>query len=177
LIGCALALGVVAKGVSKVNAIGVASAFASALCYAFLLVFGKHLTRRYALATYLFYALMGAFIFWVVVNPPWMFVAQVGTWRLAGLLFLFAMISVLLPYIFFFMGLQRVPASRAGIVSTWEPVWITIAGWIVLGERLAPSQLLGVGLVLAAIIIIELFPSTEKRAGAIKPLPEASGIG
>lgn len=154
LIGSALALGLAGAAV-KIPLLPALSAFASALCYAFLIVFGKGLSSRYSVWTFLHYGLLVASTFWMFINPPWRFVAQLQTPERWMILIGFAVLSILLPYIFFFNGLKRVPASRAGIVSTFEPVVIAIGAWLFLGDRLSLSQVLGVSLVLAAIVLVE----------------------
>jgi drug/metabolite transporter (DMT)-like permease len=104
---------------------------------------------------------MGASLFWMFVVPPWNFAEEIRTLSRLGILVAFAILSVVIPYICFFSGLKRVPASRAGIVSTWEPVMICITAWLVLSEHLSPSQVVGIACVLAAIAIVELFPRGE----------------
>lgn len=46
---------------------------------------------------------------------------------------------------------RRIPAARAAIVLAMEPVFAGIFGWWLLGEVLAPGQLVGAGLVLSGI--------------------------
>jgi drug/metabolite transporter (DMT)-like permease len=50
------------------------------------------------------------------------------------------------------LGLRIVNPIRAAVLSNIEPLVTIAAAWIVLGEHLAPLQLLGVALVIAAII-------------------------
>ena len=64
----------------------------------------------------------------------------------------------------FFAGLRRVGASEAAILSTFEPVVTVALAYAVLGERLAPAQLLGGGLVLAAVVLLQLRPRRATRA-------------
>ncbi|WP_022799045.1 DMT family transporter [Thermus islandicus] len=47
-------------------------------------------------------------------------------------------------------GQGHVPAPQAAILYTLEPVWATLFAFLVLGERLGPSGLLGAALVLLA---------------------------
>lgn len=49
-------------------------------------------------------------------------------------------------------GQGHVPASQAAILYTLEPVWATLFAFLVLGERLGPSGLLGAALVLLATL-------------------------
>lgn len=157
LIGCGLALGVLDAEWRIAAPVYFYSAAASALCYAFLLIWGKSLSGRYSMLTFLHYALLGATLFWCTIVPPWDFVSQlIAAPARAGMLVGFGIMSVLAPYICFFTGLKRISASRAGIVSTFEPVVVAIGGALFLGEHLGLWQLIGIGLVLAAIILLEL---------------------
>jgi len=54
-----------------------------------------------------------------------------------------AIFSTLLPFGFYFKGIERVRATRASITATWEPVVAGFAAYIVLGEVLYPLQVLG----------------------------------
>lgn len=49
-------------------------------------------------------------------------------------------------------GQGHVPAPQAAILYTLEPVWATLFAFLVLGERLGPSGLLGAALVLLATL-------------------------
>jgi drug/metabolite transporter (DMT)-like permease len=64
----------------------------------------------------------------------------------------------------FMAGVSRLGASRASIVSSAEPGLTAIFAFAALGQTFAPGQLLGAGLVLASVPILELKPSVKKRA-------------
>src|SRR5690606_19374374 len=118
-------------------------------------ILGKSISAKYSLVTYLNYALLSATVFWLMVVPPWKLVAQVQNPIHLLTLVVFAVTSILLPYTFFFLGLQRVPASRASIVSTFEPVVVALASWIFLSAHLMSVQLVGILLVCFAIVLVE----------------------
>jgi drug/metabolite transporter (DMT)-like permease len=63
---------------------------------------------------------------------------------------LIALVSTVLAIIAFFAGLKRVGAATASIVSTLEPVVTVALAWMVLGESLAPMQVVGGVLVLGS---------------------------
>jgi drug/metabolite transporter (DMT)-like permease len=66
-----------------------------------------------------------------------------------------ALLSTVLPIVTFMLGMQRVGASTASIVSTVEPV-VTVALAVALfGEALGPLQILGGVLVLAAVMALQ----------------------
>lgn len=155
LCGCALALGLTHQALHAPLG-GVISGVLSALCFATVLILGKRLSGEHHLLTYLHYSLLCAAIFWVFVHPPWSLADRIDGLRHLGTLILFSIGSILIPYLCFFAGLSRVPASRAGIVSTFEPVVVAIGSWVFLNETLSVSQWFGVVLVVAAIVIVEL---------------------
>jgi drug/metabolite transporter (DMT)-like permease len=54
----------------------------------------------------------------------------------------------------FLAGLRLTDPGRASLISTLEPISTALLAALVFGELLGPAQLLGGGLVLAAVIII-----------------------
>ncbi len=151
--GVALVLGLAEKTVT-VSFIGALSAFLSAISYAFLMIWGKHLSARYDKTTILHYAMLAAFLFWLCIQPPTALVSQLSP-RSLWVLGSFGIVSVIIPYSCFFAGLSRVPASGAGIVSTLEPVVMALGASFALGEHLAWSQVLGMVLVLIGVVLVE----------------------
>lgn len=61
-----------------------------------------------------------------------------------------ALLSSALPYTLEMIALHALPARAFGILTSLEPVVATLVGFVVLGEALAGSQWLAVGLVCAA---------------------------
>ena len=70
-------------------------------------------------------------------------------------LLMLAVVPTLGGGVAFNAALRRIPASNASIVATLEPVIATLLGWAFLGERLEPLQLVGAGLILAAVVILQ----------------------
>jgi drug/metabolite transporter (DMT)-like permease len=77
-------------------------------------------------------------------------------------LILIALVSTVVAVSAFFAGLQRVGPSEAAILSTFEPVATVALAFVVLGERLAPAQLLGGALVLGAVVLLQLRPGRSR---------------
>lgn len=155
-IGVGLALGFASRRV-EVSLAGAVSAFLSAFCYAFLMIWGKRLSVRYDQLVVLHYAMLAAFITWCFVQPPSKLVSELKLMEFA-LLVGFGVISVVAPYLCFFAGLRRVPATGAGIVSTLEPVVMAVGASQCLGEQLDALQWLGIVLVLAGVVMVQLSP-------------------
>src|SRR4051794_3956666 len=77
-------------------------------------------------------------------------------------LLLIALVSTVVAVSAFFAGLKLVGPSEAAILSTFEPVVTVGLAYAVLGERLAPAQLLGGALVLAAVVLLQLRPRRSR---------------
>ena len=78
-------------------------------------------------------------------------------------LILIALVSTVVAVSAFFAGLRRVGPSEAAILSTFEPPVTVALAYVALGERLAPAQLAGGALVLAAVVMLQL-PARRRRA-------------
>jgi drug/metabolite transporter (DMT)-like permease len=66
-----------------------------------------------------------------------------------------AVVPTMLAISLFLAGLPRVGASRAAVLSTWEPVVTVGLAVVLLGDRMSPIQILGAILVLAAVIVVQ----------------------
>jgi drug/metabolite transporter (DMT)-like permease len=89
-----------------------------------------------------------------------------------------ALISTVLAIVTFMLGMARVGASTASIVSTFEPV-VTVALAVALyGDALGPPQVLGGALVLAAVVALQARPlgsgSVGRDAAAAHAAPPAA---
>jgi drug/metabolite transporter (DMT)-like permease len=89
-------------------------------------------------------------------------------------LVLIALVSTVLPVTTFFAGLRRVGPSEAAILSAFEPPVTLVLAALALGERLAPVQLAGGALVLAAAVALQLRPRATSAMLAT-PRPARSG--
>jgi drug/metabolite transporter (DMT)-like permease len=139
----------------RFNAMGVLAAELAALSFAFYNVFCQHLLQLYDRLTVLVYALFAAAAFWIMVNPPWKIVAQhysSGQWIFMAV---FSVTSMLIPFSFYFAGLQHLDATRAIVTACLEPVWAILLTALILGELVSPIQVVGIVVVLAATILVQ----------------------
>lgn len=165
VVGCAVAVGEVATRSSfpwltmsslRINSIGLAAAELAALSFAFYNVYGQHLVQVYQRWTVLVYSLFGAAVFWIIVNPPWKIAAQHYNGAQWTFMVLFSITSMLIPFSLYFAGLQHLDATRAIVTACLEPVWAILLTALILGELVSPIQVAGIGVVLAATIVIQL---------------------
>jgi drug/metabolite transporter (DMT)-like permease len=135
----------------------------SAFTFAYYIIASKQLLKRYSLWTMLLYMLGFATIFWLFFNPPWAIIKknyQSADW---GFLWLFAIISILIPQVAFTSGLRLIDASKAGIISILEPVIAIGAAFLILGESLNIIQVLGGCMVLVAVALLQIHPMIMRK--------------
>ena len=164
VMGCALAVGVLSGRASfpwlglsgaHFSTIGVLAAELAAVSFAFYNIYAQHLLQTYPRWTVLVYALFWAAAFWIVVNPPWKIAAQHysgGQWMF---LTLFSMTSMLVPFSFYFAGLQHLDPTQAVVTSCLEPVFAILLTAVLLGEWVSPIQVLGMLIVLGATVLVQ----------------------
>lgn len=170
LIGIALVIGLIGPGHFTVNARGVIVAELAAFSFAYYNVAGSGLLARYDRWRVLVWSLLGAALFWILVNPPWVIARAHYSGAQWLFLFVFAMMSVLAPFSFYFGGLQFLDATRAIVTSCLEPVFAIVIAAIALGEVLGPMQILGIVVVLAATILVQLPDRRSGPAVAVEPI-------
>lgn len=66
-----------------------------------------------------------------------------------------ALLPTMLAITLFLGGLPRVGASRAALLSTWEPVVTVMLAVVILGDRLSVVQVIGGLLVLLAVVVVQ----------------------
>jgi drug/metabolite transporter (DMT)-like permease len=59
---------------------------------------------------------------------------------------------------------RRVSATVAGMSSLGVPVLAVILAWAILGERPSQLELIGIFLLMAGLVVVNLAPAQHKRA-------------
>jgi drug/metabolite transporter (DMT)-like permease len=168
--GIGLTIGIVGVKSSvplRLDSYGLLAALLASFSFAFYNVGGHRVLVRHDRWRVLIWTLASASVFWLIVNPPWKVVGAHYTLAQWAFLFVFSMISVLGSFSLYFLGLQHLEPSRAIIVSCLEPVFSIVLAAILLGEAVRPIQTLGIVLVLAAIVIVQLPGKATATPGAV----------
>ncbi len=138
--------------------------FASAIIFAFYILYSKRGLARYRPETILLYTFGVAAVFWMVVIPPVRILAAGYPadvwWRFA----LLGVFSTLVPFWAFYAGLRRLDPAEASVLATLEPVVGIVASAVFLHESLGWLQCLGAVLVIIAAIMASRAPSPVGRA-------------
>jgi drug/metabolite transporter (DMT)-like permease len=154
-LGCFFVVG--AYDVGGLDGLGIAAAFGAAITFAIYLVGTEQLGRRYEAATTLVYAFGFAMALWVIVQPVWDFpFAKFDS--LDNVLYGLgvAVVGTLIPFVLMVTAVRHIPAPRAAIVATLEPVLAAGFAWVIHDESLSPAQIAGGLLVVAAVIWVQL---------------------
>ncbi len=153
--GCVLVSGVSGNGVSL---IGLLVGLGSGIGYGLYSILGTVALRRYSpytVTTYTFlFAAAGS---WVICNPGDM-ISKFSAAPDPGFLLFFccltALVTAVIPFLAYTLGLQTVEASMAGIIATIEPMVATLIGIVFFSEPLTVLSGLGILLILGAIILL-----------------------
>jgi len=152
--GCFLV--VRAYDAGALDAVGVAAALASAVSFAIYVVGGERQGARHEPVTTLVWAFGFASLFWLVATPWWNFpFADFADPRNALLGLALITIGTLVPFVFMVTALRHIPASRAAIVATAEPVLAALFAFLIHDEALAAVQIAGGLAVVAAVIWVQ----------------------
>jgi len=155
LVGCALVVRAYDFEVLRPNILGVAAGLGTACTFAFYILASRAALRTLDAWTLLTYGYFSASLVWSVVLPPWK-VLGYGFGPEIWVAFLaIATIGTVVPFGLFISGLKFIPPTQAGIVSMLEIVVAAAAAYVILGETLNPIQILGGGLVLAGVVMVQ----------------------
>jgi drug/metabolite transporter (DMT)-like permease len=150
---------------------GVLAGLGAACCLAAFYLLSKHVisTRGLHPLTLSFWMFATASAFWAVVQPWWDFAPSslTAAVSLQGALADVAVplwlpvawivvLATLVPYALALAALAHLSPTATGIVGMGEPVIAAAVAWVWLGQTLTAVQLLGAGLVLAAVGIVQL---------------------
>ena len=153
--GCVLVSGVSGDGITF---IGVLLGLGSGIGYGLYSILGTIALRKYSPYTVTTYTFVIAAVgSWFISKPLDMFSKFERTDNLTGLILfciLTALVTAVIPFLCYTLGLRSVEASKAGIIATVEPVVATIVGIICFSETLTILSGMGIVLVLAAVIIL-----------------------
>ena len=170
LVLCTTGLSVVVEIWSGVRfeTIGITAAFAAAFALAAYMLMAERERRHRDPASLSFYGFLFAALFWAIVQPLWQFPWDVfddsvslqgrlsehdaPIWALVAFV---VVVGTMITFSLLTGALRHIPATRASIVATLEPIVATIVAWAWLGESFGVAQLAGGGIVLAGIVLAQ----------------------
>lgn len=154
--GCCLVSGI-AGGLS-ITGQGLLFGIGSGVGYALYTIFSRYaLQRGYTSNAINFYSCLlagiGAMIIWHPFNTFEVMFASAG-----NLLFciLTGVVTCFIPYMLYTYSLTGLENSKASVLASIEPVVASLVGFVLFGERLGLPNVVGVILVLAAVVLLNI---------------------
>lgn len=155
--GCVLVSGISGGGLSVT---GLLIGLGSGIGYGLYSILGTVALRRYspfAVTTWTFlFAAIGS----LLISRPGEIAQKISTapsvTGLLGFCLLTALVTAVIPFMAYTLGLRSVEASKAGILATVEPMVATLIGILVFAEPLTLLSAVGVALILAAVVVLNL---------------------
>ena len=155
--GCVLVSGISGEGMTLA---GLLIGLGAGVGYGLYSILGTIALRRYSPYTVTAYTfLIAAAGAWVICRPREMISVFVNAENLAALLFLCfltALITAVIPFLAYTLGLRSVEAGKAGILATIEPLVATLIGILVFSEPLTILSGIGIILILSAVILLNI---------------------
>lgn len=157
--GAALVL--LGGGTGGLEATGVALALGAGATYAVYILVAEGVVARidaFELGALITTGAAVTFLLTGVIGGTLVFPAGGWIWIVAIALF-----STVLPIVTFMLGMERVGAATASILSTVEPVVTVALAVAIYAEALGPLQILGGALVLAAVVALQTRATRSDR--------------
>lgn len=155
LCGCICTTGILC-GDLAITPIGILTGVASGFCYALYSIFGKFALQKYRFETVTFYTfLVAAVALLPFSNPIQLAKIVVSSPTTAVISFLLGLVFTLLPFLLYTKGLSGISSGTASVLAFAEPLTATLLGVLVFGEYPDVFGWLGVGLLFAALVLLQ----------------------
>ena len=164
--GCYLVVGAYNLDLLAMNLLGIVSGLFSAVGFAWYSIQGEYGMRRYSPWTVLFYAMFFGALTWNVCLPPlegFLSPRSVVVW---GWILYIGVLGTLVPFGLFLEGVNLIRSTRASITATLEPIMAGILSFFFLHETMGFGQLLGAGLVILSVIVLQINQEQDAKAPA-----------
>lgn len=154
ILGCAFVTGIVGDA-TVLHMRGILIGLGAGLGYALYSIFSRYaIEKGYHSFTILFYT----FLFAALGVVPLADLRLIGSVVFAapskvGFALVFGLVSTVLPYLVYTMGLIYVENGKAAIIAAIEPVMATLLGVVLYQERLSIWNVLGILLVFVSIVL------------------------
>ena len=144
----------------KVTPLGILVGLGSGLGYGLYSIFGTVALKKYSPYTVTCYTFIVAGIGSIFVANPVELTGKISAidnkLALFGFVLLTSVVTAVIPFLLYTLGLSMTTASKAAVLATVEPAAATLFGVFVMGEAIGPVAVVGIVLVFAAIIVLAI---------------------
>lgn len=154
--GCLCVTGAL-EGAAAISGTVLLTGLASGLFYALYTIFGKYALAKYDTMTVTGYTFLFGAVGSIPLGKPGDVVSKIIAdpelivWCVG-----IAVFSTVLPYLFYTWGLQRMDSCKASILVAVEPLVGAVLGMCFYGESHGIIKIIGIVLILAAIVVLNL---------------------
>ncbi|MBR5181535.1 MAG: EamA family transporter [Clostridiales bacterium] len=149
----------------KVTLIGILVGLGSGLGYGLYSIFGTFALKNYQPLTVTCYTFLIAGLGSVFVSNPVDLISKIQAAgslpKLLGFIPLTAVITAVIPFLLYTLGLNKTTASKAAVLATVEPAAATLFGFFVMKESIGPVAVCGILLVFSAITVLSIRSGKE----------------
>ena len=144
----------------KVTLGGILAGLGSGLGYGLYSIFGTFALKKYTPYTVTCYTFLIAGAGSVFVADPADLFSKIANTEsklgLLGFVVLTSVVTAVIPFLLYTLGLNRTTAGKAAVLATIEPVAATLFGVFVMKESIGVIAVLGIFLVLGAIAVLSV---------------------
>ena len=144
----------------KVTVVGILVGLGSGLGYGLYSIFGTFALKKYSPYTVTCYTFLIAGLGSIFVSNPVDLISKIFAVEnmpaLFGFVLLTAIVTAVIPFLLYTLGLNMTTAGKAAVLATVEPAAATLFGFFVMKETVGPVAIAGILLVFAAIIVLSL---------------------
>ena len=151
----------------KVTVTGILVGLGSGLGYGLYSIFGTFALKKYSPYTVTCYTFLIAGLGSIFVADPMDLVSKISAAEnkpaLFGFVLLTAVVTAVIPFLLYTLGLNMTTAGKAAVLATVEPAAATLFGVFVMGETIGPVAACGIILVFAAIAVLSIHKKDRKE--------------
>jgi drug/metabolite transporter (DMT)-like permease len=167
MIGCYFVVGGYQIDLLRLNKMGILSGLMASCFFTFYVLYGEKGLKKYDPWTLIFYGFGFAAVLYSTLLSPMKIITDAHPFTVWIAFLYIAIFSTLIPFGFYFKGVERIRATRASITAIWEPLVAGLTAYFVLGEVLHSAQVLGGIGVIAALVLLQL---VREKASPFTPL-------
>ena len=163
-IGCIFVTGVITGGMHSLDFVGVASALISGLFFGLYTIGCKFSSDKgYKPVTTMMYMFLFASLMTIpFANDVKVVESFVDVHLILGVLSL-GVLMTLIPFFVSTWGVQKLEASKVSLISVMEVITACIVGYFLFDEEMTLLNIIGMSLVVASIVIMDLKINREIR--------------
>jgi drug/metabolite transporter (DMT)-like permease len=155
-LGCVFAVDPFHITFGEVDRWGLILGIGAALTYAFINIHGEKLARELPSQVVTTFSSTISTLGMLIVFPPALVFQSMPSWSQWELIIISALLCTVVPMNLIYMGIRRVGAFYASVISVSElPVTLWLA-YFILGEHLNGWQLLGGILILSSVLLLQV---------------------